>query len=63
MDRNLLKSIVEGIIFSHPEPVTAQSLSEVIKEVSLATITSVVNELEQEYQERGRDGEIGRAHV
>jgi segregation and condensation protein B len=54
LDRNLLKSIVEGIIFSHPEPVTAQSLSEVIKEVSLATITSVVDELEQEYLERAR---------
>ncbi|MBM4328049.1 MAG: SMC-Scp complex subunit ScpB [Deltaproteobacteria bacterium] len=54
MDRNLLKSIVEGIIFSHPEPVTAQSLSEVIKEVSLATITSMLDELEQEYRERAR---------
>jgi segregation and condensation protein B len=52
MDRNLLKSVVEGLIFAHPEPLAAGTLAEVIRDTSVASIQSVLDELEEEYLAR-----------
>ncbi len=54
MDRKLLASILEGLIFAHPEPVTAQTLAEVVREAPIAAIQEVLDELEKEYRERDR---------
>ena len=54
MDTKLLKSVIEGLIFAHPEPVSIDSLAAVIQEASSERIQSVLDELEQEYLERSR---------
>ncbi|MCA1959277.1 MAG: SMC-Scp complex subunit ScpB [Desulfomonile sp.] len=52
MDRASLKAIVEGMIFAHPEPLSARAISGVIREASAETIQSVLDDLEREYRER-----------
>ena len=52
MDAKLLKSVIEGLIFAHSEPVTIDGLAAVIQEASAERIQSAVNELEQEYLQR-----------
>lgn len=54
MDRELLKSIVEGLIFAHSEPLNAAGLAEVIQTVSVEKIQAVLDELEEEYRVRSR---------
>ena len=54
MDAKLLKSVIEGLIFAHSEPVTMDSLAAVIQGASAERIQSALNELEQEYLERSR---------
>lgn len=54
LDKNKLKSVVEGLIFAHPEPMTLESLVRVIPEDSPERIQEALDELEQEYLERSR---------
>ena len=54
LNRELLKSIVEGVIFAVQDPVTLDSLSRVVDGVSAEDIRSVVAELEDEYAQRNR---------
>lgn len=54
MDGELLKSIVEGLVFAHSEPITAESLAAVIQSASSETIQSVLDDLEREYLSRSR---------
>ncbi len=49
-----LKSIVEGLIFSHSEPLSARSIASVVQDVSPEEIQSVLDDLEQEYLQRSR---------
>lgn len=55
MDRELLKSIVEGLIFAQPDPLTPKALCDVIKGASIEEIQSMLDELEKEYL-KGRRG-------
>lgn len=52
MDRASLKSIVEGLIFAHPEPLSVRTIGGVMREVPEETIQSVLDELEREFQAR-----------
>jgi len=52
MDRAYLKAIVEGMIFAHPEPLSARAIGSVIRDASAETIQSVLDDLEREYQAR-----------
>ena len=54
MDRQLLKSIIEGLIFAHSEPVTVDSLAAVIQGTSADRIQSVLDGLQDEYLQRSR---------
>ena len=54
MDRKLLTSIVEGLIFVQPEPVSVEALAAAINEAALEEIQSVLEELEKEYETRSR---------
>lgn len=54
MDKKMLISVVEGLVFSHTEPLTLESMSRVIPEVSAERIQEALDELEQEYLERSR---------
>jgi len=51
---DLLKSIVEGLIFSHSEPLSAQSIAGVVRDASPTDIQGVLDDLEQEYLTRSR---------
>lgn len=54
MDTKLLKSVIEGLIFAHSEPLTIDGLAAVIQGVTSEKMQSVLDELEQEYLERSR---------
>lgn len=54
VDQEFLKSIVEGLIFSHTEPVSIEALASVVRDVSADVIRSAVEELEHEYAKRAR---------
>jgi segregation and condensation protein B len=54
VDPALLKSIIEGLIFSVQEPVSSDALAAVLQGVSRQTIQAVLDELEQEYRRRSR---------
>jgi len=54
VDRELLKSIVEGLIFAGPEPLSAASIAGLVEEVPEETVQTIIDELEQEYRKRSR---------
>jgi len=54
VDPELLKSIIEGLIFAHSEPVTVDSLAAVLQETSADKIQSVLDGLQDEYLQRSR---------
>ncbi|MBM3299027.1 MAG: SMC-Scp complex subunit ScpB [Deltaproteobacteria bacterium] len=60
MDREALKSIVEGLIFAHPEPIGADSIAKVVQGASSAEIQSLLDELEHEYLSRSRGFMLAR---
>ncbi len=60
VDRNLLKSIVEGVIFAHSEPLSADSLATAIQGTTRDEIQSLLDELEQEYRLRSRGFVLAR---
>jgi segregation and condensation protein B len=52
LEKRLLKSIVEGLIFAHHEPVSVDILARTIHTAEIAGINSVLEELEEEYRRR-----------
>lgn len=54
MDRELLKSVIEGLIFAASEPVAVTSLAAVVVGVPVETIQAAIDELEVEYTQRSR---------
>jgi segregation and condensation protein B len=54
LHREFLKSIVEGLIFAQPEPVSIETLKAVIVDSSTDEIRSVIDELAHEYEQRNR---------
>lgn len=54
MDRKLLTSIIEGLIFAHSEPLNIEGISAVMQNVSLPLIQEVLDELVLEYTQRSR---------
>ena len=60
MDRDLLKSVVEGLIFSHSEPLTLDALAEVLQSTSRESIQTVLDDLEEEYRLRSRGFVLSR---
>jgi len=54
LDKNMLKSVVEGLIFAHPEPLSLDAILPIIREASAERIQEVLDELEREYLERSR---------
>lgn len=54
MDRELLKSVVEGVIFSVQEPIAVDALLRAVQGVTKETVQAVLDELEDEYRTRSR---------
>ncbi len=54
MKRESLKSIVEGMIFAHNDPLSFDAMTRIIHEASPQDVKSVLDELETEYRERSR---------
>ena len=54
MDRELLKSVVEGLIFTLQEPVTKEALVRVIDGATEEAVQAALDELEEEYRRRSR---------
>jgi len=54
LKRAFTKSVVEGLIFAHSDPITADSLRRLIPEVSGKDLQEILDELETEYRERSR---------
>jgi segregation and condensation protein B len=54
MEPELLKSIIEGLIFSHAEPVSVDTLVSTLRDTPPDDIRNVVEELAQEYERRAR---------
>jgi len=52
LEKQLLKSIVQGLIFAHHEPVSLDTLSRVIQNARIESIKSALDELEEEYRQR-----------
>jgi len=60
VDRNLLKSIVEGLIFAGTEPLSAESIAGILRETPVQNVQQVLGELEQEYAQRARGFVLAR---
>lgn len=60
MDLNLLKSIVEGLIFASTEPLSPESIAGVVREASVQAVQKTLSELEQEYAQRSRGFVLAR---
>lgn len=60
MDRNLLTSIVEGLIFAYSEPLNIQAISAVLQNVSPQLIQEILDELVLEYSARARGFVLAR---
>lgn len=54
MDRKLLTSIIEGLVFAHSEPLNIEGISAVMQNVPLPLIQEVLDELVLEYTQRSR---------
>ncbi len=52
LNKGQIKKIVEGLIFSHPEPLGLSSITNVLREISPNDVMDVLRELEEEYQMR-----------
>lgn len=60
LDRNMLKSIVEGLVFSQSEPLGAEALTGVIQGTTAEEVQVMLNELEIEYLQRSRGFVLSR---
>jgi len=54
LDRNTLKSIVEGLVFFQPEPLSPDTVAGVIQGTTVQEVQEILNDLEQEYLKRSR---------
>jgi len=54
LDRALLKSVVEGLVFAHHEPLSVETLTQILAGVSVEQIKETLDDLEQEYRQRNR---------
>jgi segregation and condensation protein B len=54
VNRELLKSVVEGLVFTGSDPMTPSGLADVVDQASVEEIQDVLDELEREYAERDR---------
>jgi segregation and condensation protein B len=54
LNKDRLKSIVEGMIFAHSDPLSLDVMVRVLHEASPEDIRSILDELEQEYSKRSR---------
>lgn len=56
MNSTQLKQLLEAALFAHPQPIAAQQLQQLLKleqDTSIAAINNALQELQQDYQERG----------
>jgi len=54
LDPKLLKSVVEGMIFTLQEPLTVEALVRVIHGATVQAVQAALDELEEEYRSRAR---------
>lgn len=54
MNQSLAKSVVEGLIFSHAEPLTLDTLERLIPSVPGTVLEDILREIEEEYHARAR---------
>lgn len=54
MNRSIVKSVVEGLIFAHSDPITMDSIRRLMPNVPAKDLQDILSELETEYRERGR---------
>jgi segregation and condensation protein B len=54
LDRESLKSVVEGLVFTSSEPLSAQALAQAVDGASPEVVQTLLEELEREYLERAR---------
>jgi segregation and condensation protein B len=54
LDTALLRSIVEGLVFAHHEPLSVDTLAQILQGVSGDRLKMVLDELEEEYRLRNR---------
>jgi segregation and condensation protein B len=54
VNRELLKSVVEGLVFTSSDPLTPKALADAIDQASPEDIQTVLDELEREYAQRAR---------
>jgi segregation and condensation protein B len=52
LDTALLRSIVEGLVFAHHEPLNVDTLAQILQGVAPETLRSLLDELEEEYRQR-----------
>jgi segregation and condensation protein B len=60
VDRKLLTSIVEGLIFAYSEPLNIEAISAVLQSVSPQLIQEILDELVSEYTARSRGFVLAR---
>jgi segregation and condensation protein B len=60
VDRQKIKSVIEGLIFALSEPVTTKELLKVVENVTAQEIESAIDELEDEYSKRNRGFHLER---
>ncbi|AVJ57353.1 SMC-Scp complex subunit ScpB [Idiomarina sp. OT37-5b] len=56
MNSNQLKQLLEAALFAHPQPLSAEQLRQLLlndSETSLTAVKKALDELQQDYQERG----------
>ena len=56
MNSNQLKQLLEAALFAHPQPLSAEQLRQLLlndSETSLTAVKRALDELQQDYQERG----------
>ncbi|MGC8907001.1 MAG: SMC-Scp complex subunit ScpB [Desulfomonilaceae bacterium] len=54
MNRSLTKSVVEGLIFAHSEPLSVEALEKLLPAVPRHLLEEILQELEEEYNTRSR---------
>lgn len=54
MNRSLTKSVVEGVIFAHSEPLSMETLERLLPVVPRSLLEEILQELEEEYNARSR---------
>lgn len=60
MDPAQLRSIVEGLIFAHHEPLGIDTLAQILEGVSRDILKAALDELEEEYRTRNRGFVLSR---